>query len=62
MIQALLGQEFHTLTQALTDQTGFSSEQADAFIPEAAKSFLGKYTKVRNFRCTVHCQSADCLT
>lgn len=39
MIEALLGDKFGELTSALTGN-GFSTDQANAFIPEAAQGFL----------------------
>ena len=42
MIKSLLGDKFSHLT-GLLEEHGFNGEQADAFIPEAAKDFLGVF-------------------
>ena len=43
VIQSLLGDQFGNLTSMLTDKLNFSQPQAESFIPEAAKEFLGAY-------------------
>ena len=42
MIKTLLGDKFTQLTDIL-ENNGFNGEQAQAFIPEAAKDFLGVF-------------------